>query len=117
MLERRRYMRFNANVDIEYKSTQHSIAGISATKDFSREGLRLASDRQLPQGAELEIKVILPDDDRPVFAKGLVIWSAHTEKEGIADTGIRLTQIERFDRARILDYVYNQWLTDVIRTR
>lgn len=117
MLERRRYMRFDANVDVEYKIPQRSVAGISATKDFSREGLRLSADRELPAGAELEIKVILPGDDRPIFARGEVIWSAQTDTEGITDTGIRLTQIERFDRARVLDFVYNQWLTNVIKTR
>ena len=103
--ERRRYLRFEAPVDLEYRTlTLNPIFGKALAKDLSREGVRIGVRHDIPAGTPIEICMNVPGDNLPVFATGKVAWA-----DGI-EAGVRLTKISQNDRTRVLEYVYNEWL-------
>ncbi len=98
-------MRFNTPVDIEYRTlTLNPIFGKALAKDLSREGVRMDMKQGVPVGTPVEISVNVPGDNLPVFAAGKIAWA-----DGL-DAGIKLTKISQTDRARLLEYVYKEWL-------
>ncbi len=111
MNERRKYLRFNTPVDIQYKTlTLNPLFGKALAKDLSKEGLRIGMKDQVPVGTALEIQMNVPGDNLPVFATGKVAWA-----DGF-DTGVRLTKINQADRMRVLEYVYREWLKTTKKT-
>ena len=105
MAERRKHLRFNTPLNIEYKTlTLNPLFGKTLAKDLSREGIRLGVEQTIPVGTALEISLEVPGDNLPVFATGKVAWA-----NGL-DAGLKLTKIAQKDRARILEYVYKEWL-------
>ena len=111
MSERRKYMRFNALLDVEYKTLAlNPIFGKALAKDLSREGLRFNIKQPIPIGTPVEISMNVPGDNLPVFAAGKIAWA-----DGL-DAGVKLTKISRTDRARMLEYVYNEWLRTTRKT-
>jgi hypothetical protein len=105
MTERRKYLRFNSAIDIQYKSlTLNPIFGKTLAKDLSREGLRIGLKERVSVGTPLEICMNVPGDNLPVFASGKVTWA-----DGL-EAGVRLTKIDQSDRMRVLEYVYREWL-------
>lgn len=108
MSERRKYMRFNAPVDLEYRTlTLNPIFGKALAKDLSREGMRFGLKKNVPIGTAVEICLNVPGDNLPVFATGKIAWA-----DGL-DAGVKLVKISSTDRARILEYVYKEWLKTV----
>ncbi len=105
ILERRKYMRFNTPMDVEYKTlTLNPIFGKALAKDLSREGLCVKTKQKLPVGTTLELSMSVPGDNLPVFATGKVAWA-----DGL-EAGLKLTKINLKDRARVLEHVYKEWL-------
>ena len=105
MAERRKYLRFSTPIDIEYRTlTLNPLFGKTLAKDLSREGVRFDLRDPIPAGTPLEISLNVPGDNLPVFATGKVAWA-----DGL-EAGLKLTKISQSDRARVLEYVYKQWL-------
>ncbi len=103
--ERRRFMRFSAPLDLEFKTlTLNPIFGKTLAKDLSREGMRVGLKQSIPSGTPIEVCMNVPGDNLPVFAAGRVAWA-----DGL-EAGIRLTKISQHDRTRVLEYVYREWL-------
>ena len=103
--ERRRFMRFQAPMDLEYRTlTLNPIFGKALAKDLSREGVRLGIKQDIPAGTPIEICMNVPGDNLPVFASGKVAWA-----DGL-EAGVKLTKISQSDRTRVLEYVYREWL-------
>ena len=103
--ERRRFMRFNAPLDLEYRTlTLNPIFGKALARDLSREGVRLGLKQDIPAGTPIEICMNVPGDNLPVFASGKVAWA-----DGL-EAGVKLTKISQSDRTRVLEYVYREWL-------
>ncbi|KPK38945.1 MAG: hypothetical protein AMJ78_09240 [Omnitrophica WOR_2 bacterium SM23_29] len=119
MIEKRKYMRFDVPVDIEYMVTVStlSIEGTSTTKNLSREGMQLILDKDLPPGTEIDIKIRIPEDVAPIYAKGIIVWNDKLEKKGEPNVGIKFVQISPFDRNRILEHVYKEWVERQIRSK
>ena len=104
-IENRKHMRFNAPMDIEYRTmTLNPIFGKALAKDLSREGLRIGVKQNVAPGTPVEICMNVPGDNLPVFATGKVAWA-----DGL-DAGVKLTKISQADKKRILEYVYREWL-------
>ena len=105
MPERRKYLRFNTPLDVEYKTLAlNPIFGKALVKDLSREGMRFGLKQSVPIGTSVQIALNVPGDNLPVFATGKVAWA-----DGL-DAGVKLTKISRTDRVRMLEYVYKEWL-------
>ncbi len=109
--ERRRFMRFNTPLDLEFKTlTLNPIFGKTLAKDLSREGMRVGLKQSIPSGTPIEVCMNVPGDNLPVFAAGRVAWA-----DGL-EAGIRLTRISQHDRTRVLEYVYREWLRSSKKT-
>ncbi|MCG3175974.1 MAG: hypothetical protein MOGMAGMI_00912 [Candidatus Omnitrophica bacterium] len=105
MAERRKYMRFNTPMDVEYRTlTLNPIFGKALAKDLSREGVRFGVKQSIPVGTPVEICLNVPGDNLPVFATGKIAWADGFE------AGVKLTKIQQRDRLRVLEYVYREWL-------
>ena len=105
MAERRKYVRFDTPVDLEYRTlTLNPIFGEALARDLSREGIRFKLKHSLPVGTLLELSLNVPGDNLPVFATGKIAWA-----DGL-EAGLKLTKINPRDRARMLEYVYTEWL-------
>jgi hypothetical protein len=103
--ERRRFMRFSAAMDVEYKTlTLNPIFGKALARDLSRDGIRVGLKQSLPAGTLVELCMNVPGDNLPVFATGKIAWA-----DGL-EAGVRLTKIATTDRTRVLEYVYREWL-------
>ena len=111
MTERRKYLRFNTPLDVQYKTlTLNPIFGKTLAKDLSREGLRISVKDKVAVGTALEISLNVPGDNLPVFATGKVAWA-----DGL-EAGVRLTKMNQTDRMRVLEYVYREWLKSTKKT-
>ena len=111
MTERRKYLRFNTPLNVQYKTlTLNPIFGKTLAKDLSREGLRIGLNDRVAIGTPLEISMNVPGDNLPVFATGKIAWA-----DGL-EAGVRLVKINQNDRARVLEYVYHEWLKTTRKT-
>ncbi len=110
--ERRRFKRFDAYMSVKFKvSGQDELKGVSLSRDLSREGICINSNEDLKEGTTLDIEINIPDDPKPVFTSGKVMWSHPSEekKQGY-DQGVRFLLMDPVDKFRVLDYAYNHWL-------
>ncbi len=119
MSEKRKFMRFDVAIEVEYMVPGNGapIEGISVTRNLSREGMQISVNSKLVPGTELEIKLRIPEDTAPVYAKGDLVWVDKTdipEMNTESSGGIKFTQMSPFDRNRILDHVYKEWVEQQI---
>jgi c-di-GMP-binding flagellar brake protein YcgR len=103
--ERRKSKRFDTRLDIEYRTlTQNPLYGNVTSEDISKGGICLPAGTDIKKGTSIELKMNVPGDNLPVFATGTVAWA-----DGVR-TGIKLTKIGKGDQARILEFIYKEWL-------
>ena len=102
MREKRRYVRSNGLVLVDYKGTK--IEGKSSAFDVSGAGVRLTINRKLDIGAQVELEIYLPADSQPIRAKGKVVWLQKLKNEYFY-TGIEFSVIDDISIAKISDYV------------
>jgi c-di-GMP-binding flagellar brake protein YcgR len=116
MSEKRKFMRFDVAVEVEYMVPGNGapVEGISVTRNLSREGMQITVNSKLVAGTELEIKLRIPEDMAPVYAKGDLVWVEKTEVKMDSSAGVKFTQMSPFDRNRILDHVYKEWVEEQI---
>jgi len=103
--EKRRSKRFDTRLDIEYRTlTQNPLYGNVISDDISKGGVCIPSGQEIKKGTSIELKMSVPGDNLPVFATGTVAWA-----NGVR-TGVKLTKIAKGDQARILEFIYKEWL-------
>ncbi len=112
MVERRKFMRFNTTFHATFKSPKGKTEGNTEIRNLSRGGLSMLIDQGLHKGTEVGLNMNVPGDNVPIFANARVAWSrkASVGDKDIFRAGLKFTKIDNFDRARLLDYVYSQWL-------
>ena len=99
-------------MSIKYEVPGHQdVNGVSLSKDLSREGLKINSNRDLKQGTSVELEITIPDDPKPVHTSGKVVWSkpAEGQNQGF-EQGVKFVIMDPVDKFRVLDYAYNHWL-------
>ena len=114
MLERRKYVRSNGLVLVNYKIPDLKIDGKSSAFDISGIGLRITVDKKLEKGTAVEMEIYLPRSSQPLLAKGEVMWAQRC-KEKLAPQiaakneyffiGIKFAFIDEKNKNRITDYV------------
>lgn len=113
MTERRKFLRFSSNVGIEYRiNNEREMSGSSYVKDLSREGMRFLMPRRVENGTIMGLKFLLPGDKKPIYITGEVVWINEYEESrdfGYA-VGVKFYKIDSFDRVRLLDHAYSEWL-------
>ena len=103
MHERRRFIRVETPVLIEFPNPQTQQVERTFTQDVSEEGMRFPTPAKLAIGQELALRIELPFDDATMHATGEVLWIREISRHGAPqyDVGIRFRWIEDPDRQRL----------------
>ena len=109
MQERRRYIRLEVPVLIEFPNPQTWKTERSYTQDISESGLRFPTAVQLQMGQELALTLQLPyHQDLAFHATGEIIWIREVARLGATqyDVGVRFRWIEDLDRLRLTRFLH-----------
>ena len=110
--ERRKFKRFDAFMNVQFRSQEARVGEATGlSKDLSREGIKVSTDRPLAAGSLVDLEIQLPDETRPVRTTGKVMWSkSATSEDSGYESGVCFLLIDPVDKFRVLDYAYNYWL-------
>ena len=110
--ERRKFKRFDSFMSVKFEVLgKDPLKGLSLSKDLSRDGVKINTNRFLKQGTPVDLEINIPDDPKPVHTSGKVMWSHPSEGQNQGyDSGIRFELMDPVDKFRVLDYAYNYWL-------
>lgn len=114
MEERRSYVRLDISVDVKYKIIPKNEPVMSGTtSDISAGGFRFFSKDKLEPGTKLNLEIVLPDQEKPVMAKGEVVWAEEFSilSENVTpvfETGVKFMGIAEKDRSNIGQYIFGQ---------
>lgn len=113
-IERRRYIRLRAPINISYTVPDENRIYNTATKDISADGLRFETlDKTLLEANILELKLNIPGAPNPVHVRGKVIWKKKVSLEDRAPfhLGLEFIEIEEDNKNTFLkflcDLIYN----------
>ncbi len=117
MQERRKYVRSNGLVLVNYKAPELSLEGKSSAFDVCGGGLRITTNQKLDKGTAVEVEIYLPGNSQPILAKGEVSWSDQCKETAASKivlpkpyfyTGITFTVIDQKNTERITSYVHRK---------
>jgi c-di-GMP-binding flagellar brake protein YcgR len=111
--ERRKFKRFDAYMSVKIRADHvGNFGGVSLSNDLSREGMKIATNRSVEKGTMVDLEIVIPDDPKPVYTTGEVMWVTSNSKVEDKDfeLGVRFLMMDPVDKFRVLDYAYNNWL-------
>ena len=104
--EKRKYLRLNNALEIEYALSNSDRRYSATTKDISAVGLRLSTPQKLEEGSNIEITLKLPNAQSAVHASGRVAWSKKASPEDkMFDSGVEFLKIEDDNKNTFLKYL------------
>jgi Tfp pilus assembly protein PilZ len=104
--EKRKYLRLNNALELEYTTANSDKKYSASTKDISAVGLRVSTPQKLEEGAIIEITLKLPNSQNAVHASGRIAWSKKiTAEDKLYDCGIEFTKIEEDNKNTFLKYM------------
>ena len=107
MQERRRYIRVETPVLVEFAAPGSQEPEHTFTQDVSEEGVRFPTPAKLQVGQELVLGLKLPFDNATLRATGEVVWVREISRHGAPqyDVGVRFRWIEDPDRQQLLHHL------------
>lgn len=114
--ERRRFKRFDAYMSVKLRADEVGhFGGVSLSNDLSREGMKVATNTMVDKGTVVDLEINIPDDPKPVYTTGEIVWVFPHEKNAKQDKqdielGVKFLMMDPVDKFRVLDYAYNNWL-------
>lgn len=110
--ERRRFVRLNSSVDIQYTLLEKEPAERLRTKsrNISAGGICIIAYEELATDSILLVSIYLPQENEPIITKGRVAWVQPFEiaREGRHyDIGVEFIEISPEDRKKIDQYVFS----------
>ncbi|MFH1776406.1 MAG: PilZ domain-containing protein [Candidatus Omnitrophota bacterium] len=104
MQEKRKYRRLEESVVVKHKMQESGNKGSSPGKNISAGGVRLTTVHDIHVGTKLELELNIPNNFRPFYALGEVIWvkKITVEKEERYDIGIKFTKL--VSRSELKDF-------------
>jgi len=110
--DKRKFKRFDAYMSVKFSGLDSAtLKGIGLSRDLCREGIKINSDKEIKEGTQLDLEISIPDDPKPIFSSGTVVWCRPSEGSNQGyDQGVRLKSMDPVDKFRVLDYAYNHWL-------
>ena len=107
MQERRRYIRVETPVLIEFQPSQAHAIERTFTQDVSEQGMRFPTAAMLQIGQELSLSMELPFQPTTMRATAQVIWIREVSRLGAPqyDVGVRFRWIEDPDRQQLLRHL------------
>jgi len=118
-VQRRQNFRIKCLMPVEISGTIQDPRDGSTTKveirtvtcDLSASGLAIRYSKSIPEGAEVEVQLTLPDEGPAIKIPCRVIYSeTPAENQFLYRTGLRYLAINESERARIVRYVYRTQL-------
>ena len=115
MREKRRFVRSNGLVLLDYKGSR--IEGKCSAFDISGVGVRLTVDKEMEVGTEVDADLYLPGDSQPVKVKAKVVWiqlckeskeTAREKKKKYFYAGLEFTYIGKNNKKKVINYVYRK---------
>ena len=108
MQEHRRFVRLSSpSITVTYKPIDRQGDGVlGAAKDVSEGDIRFPVSERLPQGATLELELVLSEEVAPIRAQAEVVWCARFQGNGPYEVGCRFTQIDPLDRGRLIRRIH-----------
>ncbi len=110
MEEKRRFLRFDAPINLEFKVySEEGDYSRGTMVNFSRQGLSfIAPEAELSPSQEIDLRFKIPNKDVIVTCHGEVVWKK--EEEGKRRIGIRVKEIDPYAKGEMLEYAYNNWV-------
>lgn len=110
MKDKRETARFNiVNSDLSCRLCREN--GQTDVFDISGGGLGMVTDQRLQEGEVVELEIMVPGDDIPIFARAEVTWtSRNKEIEGKYSNGLCLTKIHSSDKRRLLSFIDHSFI-------
>ena len=108
LIERRKYIRLDAPVEIIYTVPGNAKVHTTTTKNISADGLRLETrEKDIGESDVVEIKLNITGAVNPVHAKGKIVWKRKLSLEDAApfDMGISFTVIEEDNKNTFLKFL------------
>ncbi len=115
--EKRKFMRFDAPINIEYNFSGKKIKKLAISKNISRKGINIFLAEKLNPGIKLELQLSIPDEIIPIFAIGRLIWikKIDNQSKNRFSAGIAIEKMAPFDLNTALQYAYNYWKDNISR--
>jgi len=103
MQERRRHIRVNTPVMLQFPSPETMKSESSYTQDISESGLRFSTTVKFDVGAEIPLTMQMPFNDAVIHATGSVSWVREIARHGETqyEVGVAFRWIEDPDRQRL----------------
>ena len=114
MEERREYVRLDAGVNVNYKTSTAPNRGIvSTSKDISAGGIRFFTDQKLRIGSVIDLEISLPEQELPVSVNCEVVFSDEfsimTESsKPTFETAVKFISIEDKNKDKISKYIFGK---------
>jgi hypothetical protein len=111
--EKRKYLRFECLVPIELVRVEGMTSEAAKKKavldEISREGLHVVMDVDLnfDPGAELDLKVNIPERRMTTRVSGEVMWAK--PKGHRCELGVRIKAMDKAAKSELLDLGYAKW--------
>ena len=108
MQDRRRHLRFDAPVLVEFQDAQAMKTEHSFTQDVSESGMRFPTSARLQVGQELAFTLDLTPQGTNLHTTGQVIWIREVSRHHGTpnyDVGVRFRWVEDPDRQQLLRYL------------
>lgn len=111
MEERRKFVRLDTRLDVNYVVLPSGTAQRTVTKDIGGGGICMIVERQLPLGSRLQVALKLPDREQPINFIGEVMWSepyeviGKSEHRKAVECGLRFVEIAPADQEAVMRHV------------
>ena len=111
MEERRRFVRLDTRLEVQYTVLPAAQAHATVTKDIGGGGICFFSNQVLKPGDRLQVAMKLPGSDRSVNFTAEVIWSeayemiGKTERQRSVEVGVRFVEIAPQDQEAVMQHV------------
>ena len=114
MQERRRHIRVETPVMLQFPSPGTMKSEHSYSQDVSESGLRFPTTVKFEMGQEIPLTMQLPFNDTVMHATGAVTWVREIARHGETqyEVGVQFRWIEDLDRQRL-----NRYLSSVFKRR
>lgn len=112
MEERRRFVRLNTSVKVEYSVIGKDEEEMnSSTKNISLGGICLFLDNLVERGTVLGLKIFILQEIAPIQARGRIVWIeefavGQEDRAKHIEAGIEFVEITDADRERLSKYIF-----------
>lgn len=115
MQERRRHVRVETPVLIEFSHPEAKTLVRSFTQDVSESGIRFSTDVNCQIGQEISLTLRLPFDNSAMKATGEVIWIRQIARLGGSqfEVGMRFLWVEDPDRKMLVRHLVGLLTQDI----